>query len=426
MPDMKISDETYRYRGFTGTLDLIFPENSTVFDKKLLSSAIQDYIKKYEKLGFTVTTAKLEGYASLGGTQDYNQKLSEKRSQTVADDLKASIKNPAMVITSSGMGEDWSRFVLLTKTSALNAKEQQAVLTIANGTGTIDQKEAELRKLTFWTKLVDEVIVNTRHTFVTFSFDYTPDKMWVEYYPSQMPVISDELFNVASKTMTVSRYTSGDVRSGLKTLDILIGNNKKANLYAMRSTYQFGKNDFRSALADIDQAISLDKNNLQYALAGLAYKTRFADSYGLEERMTMLTSYNDYVDRFPDNKSLFLNRAVMMDKAGYLSGALHEYDLLLEGADPTATNLNNRGVARMKAYHLTDAEADFNAAIEKDPSLAEAYYNIAIINAFRGLSGKTTENLDKALQFKPELKSDVWANSAFRIMRDTPAFDKFR
>ncbi len=426
MPDVKIEDETYRYRGFTGTLDLIFPENSTQFDKKLLSSAIQDYIKKYETKGFSVTSINIEGFASLGGKLDYNQKLSDKRATAVAEDLKVALNGPTVNISAQGKGEDWSRFILLTKTSALNPQEQSATLAIANAGGTADEKEAELRKLGFWKKLVDEVIVNTRHTFVTFNFDYVKDKMWVENYPSQMPVISDELFNVASKTMTVSRYRSGDVKPGLKVLDILIGNNKKANLFAMRSTYNFGKSDFRAALSDIDQAIALDKNNLQYALAGLAYKTRFADSYGLEERMTMLESYNDYVNRFPDNRSLFLNRAVMMDKVGYLSGALKEYADLLEGADPTATNYNNRGVTKMKTYRLTEAEADFNAAIEKDPSIAEAYYNLGIIYSVRGLTGKAVQNLEKAVQFNPEMKKLIWTHSAFRIQRDTPAFDKFR
>jgi tetratricopeptide (TPR) repeat protein len=426
MPDVKINDENYKYRGFTGTLDLIFPENSVKFDQNLLTTAIKDYIKKYTDVGYKVTSISLEGWASLGGLESRNQELSERRSKAVYDDLRKSIPDSMVEMTSAGRGEDWSRLMLLTKASALSSDEQQAVLNIANGAGTNDEKEAEMRKLTFWKKLVDEVIVNTRHTFATFKFDYAPDKMWVEYYPSQMPVISDELVRVANETMTIGSYKEGgDSKKGMRVLDILIGNNKKPNLYAMRSTYQFGSNNFQAAIKDIDDALALDQNNMQYALAALAYKTKYANNYTLDQRMEMMDQYNDYVVRYPDNKSLYFNRAVMMDKIGYISGALAEYSELLDGATPNAANLNNRGVAKLKTMRTTEAEADFMAALDKDNNLAVGYYNLALIYAYRGLTGKTVEHLQKAIDRDPSLKSRVGSNPAFAVMKNSPSFAKF-
>ena len=426
MPDVKINDENYKYRGFTGTLDLIFPENSVKFDQNLLTTAIKDYIKKYTDVGYKVSSISLEGWASLGGQEARNQELSERRSKAVYDDLRKSIPDSMVEMTSAGRGEDWSRLMLLTKASALNGEEQQAVLNIANGAGTNDEKEAEMRKLAFWKKLVDEVIVNTRHTFATFKFDYAPDKMWVEYYPSQMPVISDELVRVANETMTVGSYKEGtDSKKGMRVLDILIGNNKKPNLYAMRSTYQFGSNNFQAAIKDIDDALALDQNNMQYALAALAYKTKYANNYTLDQRLEMMDQYNDYVVRYPDNKSLYFNRAVMMDKIGYISGALAEYSELLDGATPNAANLNNRGVAKLKTMRTTEAEADFMAALDKDNNLAVGYYNLALIYAYRGLTGKTVEHLQKAIDRDPTLKSRVGSNPAFAVMKNSPSFAKF-
>jgi tetratricopeptide (TPR) repeat protein len=427
MPEVKITDENYRYRGFTGTLDLIFPENSVVFDKNLLTSAIQDYINKYQAAGFQVTNINLDGWASLGGIETRNQELSERRAKAVYEDLSKALANPAIEITYAGKGEDWSRLALLTKASSLSVEEQQAVLAVINGAGTNDEKEAEMRKLAFWTKLVENVIVNTRHTFVTFKFDYTPDKMWVEYYPSQMPVISDELLKVANEVMTIGAYTgSTDGRKGLKTLDILLGNNKKPNLFAMRSTYQFGLNDFQNAIKDIDEAIALDKNNMQYALAGLAYKTKYAGTYTMEQRLEMMDQYNDYVVRFPDNKSLYFNRAVMMDKIGYISGALAEYDQLLGGNESSAANLNNRGVAKLKTMRTTEAEADFQAALDKNSSLPEAHFNLALIYAYRGLTNKCVESLAKAVKLDATMKGRIFSNPGFTVMKDNPKFDQFR
>ncbi len=426
MPDVKIDDENYKYRGFTGTLDLIFPENSVKFDQNLLTTAIKDYIKKYTDVGYKATNINLEGWASLGGLESRNQELSERRAKAVYDDLRKTLADSTVEMTSAGRGEDWNRLLLLTKASALNTEEQQAVLNIANGAGTNDEKEAEMRKLTFWKKLVDEVIVNTRHTFVTFKFDYAPNKMWVEYYPSQMPVISDELVRVANETMTVGVYKEGgDSKKGMRVLDILIGNNKKPNLFAMRSTYQFGSNNFQAAIKDIDDALALDQNNMQYALAALAYKTKYANNYTLDQRVDMMNQYNDYVVRYPDNKSLYFNRAVMMDKIGYISGALAEYSELLEGATPSAANLNNRGVAKLKTMRTTEAEADFFAALDKDNNLAVAYYNLALVYAYRGLTSKTVTHLQKALDRDPSLKSRISSNPAFAVMKNNPEFAKF-
>ncbi|MBK9451866.1 MAG: hypothetical protein IPN95_21095 [Bacteroidetes bacterium] len=426
LPDVKIDDENYKYRGFTGTLDLIFPENSVKFDQNLLTTAIKDYINRYTSVGYKVTSINLEGWASLGGKEERNQELSERRAKAVYDDLNKSLADSTVEMTSGGRGEDWNRLTLLTKASALNGEEQQAVLNIANGAGTNDEKEAEMRKLSFWKKLVDEVIVNTRHTFVTFKFDYAPDKMWVEYYPSQMPVISDELVRVANETMTIGAYKEGgDLKKGMRVLDILIGNNKKPNLFAMRSTYQFGSNEFLAAIKDIDDALALDQNNIQYALAALAYKTKYANNYTLDQRMEMMDQYNDYAVRYPDNKSLYFNRAVMMDKIGYISGALAEYNDLLEGGSATAANLNNRGVAKLKTMRTTEAEADFMAALDKDNTLAVAYYNLSLIYAYRGLSAKTVEHLQKAIDRDPTLKSRVSSNPAFAVMKANPEFAKF-
>ncbi|MEM0999889.1 MAG: hypothetical protein AAGN35_22745 [Bacteroidota bacterium] len=427
MPDVKIDDENYKYRGFTGTLDFIFPMGSTKFDKELLSKAIQEYIKRYESIGYNVTNVSLEGYASLGGDEMKNQQLSEDRAKAVYEDLVAAMNDSTIDISYAGRGEDWNRLQMLTKISALSSEEQSAVLNIATGPGTNDEKEEEMRKLDFWEKLIAEVIENTRHTLVTFKFDYTPNKMYVEYYPSKMPVISEELVNVANETMVITKYDgSSDARKGLKTLDILIGNNKKPNLFAMRSTYHFGLNDFKMAIDDIEQALSLEKNNMQYALAGLAYKTKYAGSYTLEERLEMMDDYNDYVVRYPDNRSLFFNRAVMMDKIGYISGALAEYDELLEGANATAANLNNRGVAKLKTMRTTEAEKDFVDALDANNNLAEAYYNLALIYAYRGLTAKTVEHLQKAIQQDRTMSRMIWNNPAFTIMKDNPKFDVLR
>lgn len=427
MPEVNINDENYKYRGFTGTLDLIFPENSVKFDKDILTTAIQDYIRRYEGMGYKASNIRLDGWASLGGVESRNQELSERRAKAVYEDLVATMGDNGVDISYAGLGEDWNRLALLTKASALSSAEQDAVLSIVNGAGSNDEKEAEMRTLPFWEKLIEEVIVNTRHTFVTFKFDYSPDKMYVEYYPSQMPVISEELVRIAGETMTVGAYDRGDnAKDGMRVLDILIGNNKKSNLFAMRSTYHFALNNVPGAISDIDQALNLDTDNMQYAMASLAYKTKYAGTYSMDDRMNMMDQYNDYAVRYPDNVGLLFNRAVMMDKIGYISGALAEYNDLLEGAEANAAQINNRGVAKLKTMRTTEAEADFLAALDKNNNQAEAYFNLALIYAYRGMTNKAAQHLEKAIERDANVRSMIFSNPAFRYMKDSPKFDKLR
>lgn len=427
MPEVDIQDEKYKYRGFTGTLDLIFPMGSVEFDKAKLSGAIQDYIKRYEQKGYAVRDVNLDGYASMGGEEGKNQILSERRAKAVYEDLVVAMGETNVAMSYAGRGEDWDRLRLLTKASALSSSEQSQVLAIANGAGSNDEKEAAMRTLPFWETLIEEVIVNTRHTFVTFQFDYSPDKMYVEYYPSTMPVTSDELVRIANETMIITSYNqNANLKKGMKVLDILIGNNKKANLFAMRSTYQFARNDVRSAIADVDEALGLDGNNMQYAMASLAYKTKYAGTYSLEERLGMMDQYNDYAVRYPDNVGLLFNRAVMMDKIGFISGAMIEYDELLQGSEASGAAINNRGVAKLKTMRTTEAEADFLAALDKDNTLGEAYFNLALVYAYRGNTAKTVMHLDKAIERDSTFKGRVMGNPAFRFMKNGSKFDKYK
>ncbi|MEM7298344.1 MAG: hypothetical protein AAF391_08780, partial [Bacteroidota bacterium] len=128
----------------------------------------------------------------------------------------------------------------------------------------------------------------------------------------------------------------------------------------------------------------------------------------------------------PGDRAIFFNRAILMDKIGLISGALKEYGDLLDGATPTAAQLNNRGVARLKTNMVSQAAGDFMAASSTDNSSAEAYFNMAVVNAYKGLTKKTIEFLDKAVELDDSYKAFIFNNPAFSVMSEDPRFDKFR
>jgi tetratricopeptide (TPR) repeat protein len=194
----------------------------------------------------------------------------------------------------------------------------------------------------------------------------------------------------------------------------------------MRSTYYFGNNDITNAIKDIESAIALDKTNSQFALTALAYKTKIASSYTLNERIALLDQYNEYTASTPGDKNLAMNRVVMMDKIGFITGALAEYENLLK-SDESAAGLNNRGVAKLKSNRFTEAETDFMDAIEKDAKLSEPYFNLALVYAYRGLPEKTMQNLDTAIGNNSKMKGLVASNPVFNnLLTNNPEFSKYK
>lgn len=429
LPDVKIPDQKYRYKGFIGFMDMIFAMNSDVTNKQEMQQVI-NRVQTFDSLGYKVTTMEIKGYASQGGTEDYNLKLSDRRIKAVGKDLEKFYANKTgIAIDAKGFGEDWDRFQTYSKSANnLTQEEKNMVMDIFNEAISADEKEAKLRKLACWDSLVSSVLQYCRHTFVNFNFEYKPDMMYTENYATTTPVLAPELLNnVAMKQMTIGKFKAGeDISKGLKVLNLLINNNKKPNLYAMRSTYYFGNNDITNAIKDIESAIALDKTNSQFSLTALAYKTKIASSYTLNERIALLDQYNEYTASTPGDKNLAMNRAVMLDKIGFITGALAEYENLMKG-DEGASALNNRGVAKLKTNRITEAEADFMDATEKDAKLAEPHFNLALVYAYRGLPEKTMGSLDKAIQLNPKMKALVASNPVFNaLITNNTEFSKYK
>ena len=429
LPDVKIPDQKYRYKGFIGFMDMFFAMNSDVTNKVEMQQVI-NRVQTFDSLGYKVTTMDIKGYASQGGTEDYNLKLSDRRVKAAQKDLEKFYKDkPTLTIEAKGYGEDWDRFEKFTQTSgSLSQEDKAAVLAVYQEAITADQKEEKLRTLACWDSLVSSVLQYCRHTFVNFSFEYKPDMMYTENYATATPVLAPELLNnVALKQMTIGKFKSGeDIQKGLKILNLLLNNNKKPNLYAMRSTFYFGNNDITNAIKDIESALALDKTNTQFAMTSLAYKTKIASSYTINERIALLEQYNEYAATMPGDKALAMNKTVMLDKIGFITGALAEYENLMKGEE-SASAFNNRGVAKLKTNRFSEAEADFMEASEKDAKLSEPYFNLALVYAYRGLPEKTMASLDKAIQINPKMKGLVASNPVFNVLFTNNAeFGKYK
>lgn len=433
IPEVKVNDETYRYEGFTGTIDVLFNESSAKLsdDTSFSALVIQAFVEKYKNLGYRIGAVDLEGYASPGGKEKYNLKLSQKRADALKKSLEILNGNiEGLDVKAEGKGEDWERVILLTKgSSVLQDAEKAIVIGIAEDNSlTNDQKEARLRKVKFWDTLVEDVLIKARHTFSVMDFDYDGTENTLKEYEEPLPVASMQLEEVAKTVFKVGGYEeSKNIDKELALVNEVLTKTATPNLYAIRASYYLAREDYDAAYADLDKASRFrDANANAYSESIQGYKVMFADKYDFDEKKQLYASFTELANNNPGDREINFNRAVIMDKIGYISGALKEYDNLLEGNTATAANLNNRGVAKLKTNMYSEAEADFKAAVALDPSMAEPYYNLAAVSAFKGLTRKTLEYLDKAVELDEDYKALIFNNPVFSVMSEDPRFEKYR
>lgn len=432
VPPISAEQEDFVYKGFTGTIDVMFEESSSSLedDSSFSVDIIQTHIVKYKDKSYDVNYLDLTGYASPGGKEAYNHKLSQRRADALKEGLKALNGHiEGLELNAVGKGEDWERVKLLTKVSSLSPAQKEETLAICNDDLlTNDQKEAALRKVSFWDTLVEEVLIKARHTFAFMDFEYSGQLPELPRYTERHPIASQDLEDVASTIISAKPYSEDmNAEDGFTTVDEILREKASPNLYAIRATYHIANDDIQKAISDLETAGRFrDQNASKYTQAVQGYQVIFADNYTADERKSMLDNMDKMAKDNPGDRTIFFNRAVLMDKVGNVGGALAEYDALLNGYDPTPVQLNNRGVARMKANRVSEAEADFMAATEQEPNLGEAWFNLAATSAYKGFTRKTIEYLDKAVAIKPEFKDLIFNNPVFSVMSEDPRFEKYR
>lgn len=431
-PDLELDPKAFRYEGFTGTIDVMFEESSADLsdDSAFSTMLITSFVNKYRDLGYKITRIDLTGWASPGGRLDYNEDLSQRRADALKEGLLALNGNvEGLEITARGMGEDWGRVKLLTEVSSLTREQKDEVYAIADDPElTLDEKEAALRKVAFWETLVPEVLIKARHTYCVMDFEYEGSQPTIDRFAERLPVASVALQEVASTVITAEPYEEGmNADQGLASLNDLLTKKATPELYAMRATYHIGLDQYNDAVKDLERAAQFrDAKAATYNAAAQGYRIAFADSYSDDQKMELYNQLTQLTRERPNDRQVFFQRAIIMDKIGLIDAALEEYDKLLDGQTPSAEQYTNRGVARLKGNRVSEAKADFQAAIQADPGLAEAHFNLAVLAAYQGLSRETEQALDAAIAIDPSYKGQIFGNPVFEVMSGTPRFDKYR
>jgi tetratricopeptide (TPR) repeat protein len=129
------------------------------------------------------------------------------------------------------------------------------------------------------------------------------------------------------------------------------------------------KGDLDGALADYNQAITLDPHNVE-ALSRRALAERDKGNWD-----AALADFNTVLAYAPDNADAYSNRGYVRQTKGDLDGALADYTEALSLKPTSAEAFYNVGLIKVRRGDIDGGIEAFNKALDLNPKLARAYYS---------------------------------------------------
>lgn len=224
------------------------------------------------------------------------------------------------------------------------------------------------------------------------------------------------------------RQERGDLAGALADFTALIQQQPQASqAFALRARVHLALGDQEAALADLNQALSLDQN-WGVADAALAYRQRGDLHRQANCPELAIADYTQALALNPQEQSALLCRALLWDRAGQTDKAIEDYTRLLQlELDPQERVwvLNNRGWAYAQQGDFSAAIRDYDQAItlctadasDRDPCHLKAHLNRALARTALGDWQRACQDFQAALQmqgYEGRLLEDVIA-SYFKI-----------
>lgn len=185
-------------------LDLVYRNN-----REVLSEIEQKVAEVLNDKDLNVEDIKVIGYASPEGASGYNQKLSERRANSIAVYLAEKFRIPLHKVKVVGYGEDWKQTRKEVEQSDIPNKEE--VLRIIDSTLDLDARDAKIKRLSggkTYQEMLQYIYPRIRRTEYAFSyvvrgFDLDEAKSIIKTNPKLLSL--NEMFLVAKSYPSESK-----------------------------------------------------------------------------------------------------------------------------------------------------------------------------------------------------------------------------
>lgn len=183
------------------------------------------------------------------------------------------------------------------------------------------------------------------------------------------------------------------------------------NGYLGRARLRLNTTDTIGAIADIEKALSINKNSLN------AYILRADIAINREKDFSSaLADIDQAIKLEPQMAGLYINRAFLRYNMDSYTGAMADYDYALSLEPYNAVALFNRGLLLAEVNANDLALDDFNKVLDLDPDDFRALYNRALIFKAKGNYDAALADIERVIERFPEFPGGMYIRA--EINRD--------
>ena len=352
------------------TADLVYKINSSVLSKKATETeevaALKESVEGYLNNDRAAQSVYVKGYASPDGPEKFNDKLSDKRSQSGLKAVQKLLAETGLNIDAAAYGEDWDGFKAAVAASDIQDKD--LILQVLSMYTSSAEREKEIKNLaSVFGALKTEVLPQLRRAQIVNTIDLTgkTDAEMValikEGRASELSL--EELLHIAEAQPEVAEVA-------LKTAAETYNDARAYNNLAITLAKQ---GDFDGALKALDKAAKAgsksEELNDNYALVYLAMgetdkAAAYAQGANAEVQALAAAAKGEYAAASKNLEGY--NAAIVQVQEGNLAAAKNSI-----ANDESAKADYLRAVIAAKEGNVEAAKAALQTAISKDASLAK-------------------------------------------------------
>ena len=352
------------------TADLVYKINSSVLSKKATQTAevaaLKESVEGYLNNDRAAQSVYVKGYASPDGPEKFNDKLSDKRSQSGLKAVQKLLAETGLNIDAAAYGEDWDGFKAAV--AASDIKDKDLILQVLSMYSSSAEREKEIKNLaSVFGDLKTDILPQLRRAQIVNTIDVTgkTDAEMValinagraaELSVEELLHIAEVNAEVAEVALTTAATTYNDARAY----------NNLAIVYANQGNYD-------GALKALDNAAKAgsksEELNNNYALVYLAMGETnkaavYAQGANAEVQALAAAAQGDYAAASKNLEGY--NAAIVQVQEGNLAAAKNSI-----ANDESAKADYLRAVIAAKEGNTEEAKAALQLAISKDASLAK-------------------------------------------------------
>lgn len=368
-------------------------------------------------------TVTITGTHSPEGPERVNSDLSQNRAERIEEyyrqmmdryDYKGAAESIKFVL--KPVVEDWTEFKeALAEYDGVDQSAKSEILDIVNGSGSFEEKEDALHRLSTYNKIFRDIYPDLRAakteilTVIEKRSDAEISVMAKQIAEGTMPADSlsyGELAYAAYLTPSLAEKAA-IYEATVKTYDNWAGRNNLGAVYLNMAMVGEGDMNTNVEKSVAQLEISLNKKNNAYAKGNTASAELMQGN-----KDKAYESITDAVGMAPPTKIIYgfngTKGSIEIMNAQY-SDAIRSLSNAAENAD----NLFNKGLAQVLAEDYQNAIITFDELSEKDSDYALGYYGAAVASSRLGKSADVVSNVKKAVDSDPELKSKAAGDLEF-------------